>query len=152
MKSCAKLNECLMTTEDCAAQCASLPNCTNEAAIISHANNCLGMTCPAAAGCLLATPACQSGTGAGGTTGSAGTSGGGAGTTGSGGTSGGGAACASCVKVHACCMAATPAACTTDVGALCMAQPAANQAAANTQCATGLTSLASAFPNVAACQ
>jgi hypothetical protein len=151
MKSCAKINECLSMTNDCAAECANLPTCTNESQIISAANNCVGMACPAAAGCLATVPTCQTGTGTGGTTGNAGTSGGGAGTTGSGGTTGGGG-CASCVKFQACCLAASPASCTTDVGAACMAQPAANQAASNSACAMGLAQIAPLFPNIAACQ
>jgi hypothetical protein len=118
-------NTCMMQTMSTGGQ-----RCTNEAAIVSKFNECLGMAaCDAFLACLGTLPACQgAGTGAAGTsatggagrtgTGAAGTGAAGTSATGAAGTSATGAAgtagstCATaCTKADACCMAAGQQAC-----------------------------------------
>jgi hypothetical protein len=101
----------------CKNSCASLPQCSNEAAIKSKIQSCLAMQdCAAVLACRLTVPECVSTTGTGGTTGAGGTTGsGGTGGSGSGWTcaeaSGAcscaptaGGALASCAGTYNCCV------------------------------------------------
>ena len=128
--------------QNCTTQAGST-HCSNESAIRSAINNCLGMDCNGALACFGSVPACQSTTGAGGTTGSGGTGG-------AGGTSGGG--CATCTKADACCVALGGTTTQCNTAASCTAATADQQAAINSACQTVLTQLAMQPNAPAACQ